>query len=116
MHYLYGGPLSLKEKEEFFKLLRNLTKSNEQLDPPYFNDVVELIGRMIINPDGASDVLRHISAIYLWCNFLNNETLLPLGENGTENLPSIVLSRDMANTFAKITGIKKSLFSKIEAL
>lgn len=115
-HYLYGGPLSLREKEEFFKLLRSLTDSDQQLDPHYYNDVVELLGRMIINPHGASDVLRHIAAIYIWCNYMQNQTLIPLGENDTENLPAIVLSRDIANTFTNITGIKRALYSKIEAL
>jgi hypothetical protein len=110
--YIYGGPLSLKEKESFFKLLRNLTHSNEQLDPPYLQDIIELLVRMIKNPMGSSDILRHISAIYAWCVYLGNDTLLPLCESG-ENTAAIVLARDAAQTFARLTGIKETIYSKI---
>jgi hypothetical protein len=113
--YIYGGALTLREKEEFFRLLRNLTQSNEQLDPPYFQDVVELLGRMIRNPSGACDVLRHLNAIYLWCVHLGNNTLLSLDDDG-ENTAAIVLTRDAAQTFAKVTGMKEVIYSKILAL
>lgn len=113
--YIFGGALALKEKEEFFRLLRDLTQSNEKLDPPYLQDVIELLGRMTRNPGGACDVLRHISAIYLWCVHLGNDTLLSLDDKG-ENTAAIVLTRDAAQTFAKITGIKVSMFDRILAL
>lgn len=113
--YIYGGALTLREKEEFFRLLRNLTDSNEQLDPSYFQDVVELLGRMIRNPNGACDVLRHLNAIYLWCVHLGNNTFLSLDSNG-ENTAAIVLSRDAAQTFAKVTGMKETIYGKILAL
>lgn len=110
--YIFGGPLALKEKENFFQLLRSLTKSNEQLDPPYFQDVIELLGRMVRNPDGACDVLRHIHAIYLWCVHLRKDNLLPLSGD-KENTAAIVLARDAANTFSKITGMKKAIYNAI---
>jgi hypothetical protein len=113
--YIYGGPLALKERETFFKLLRDLTNSNEQLDPSYLQDVIELLGRMIRNPDGACDILRHISAIYLWCVHLRHSTLLPL--NGAkENTAAIVLTRDAALTFARITGISEAIYKETLAL
>jgi hypothetical protein len=113
--YIYGGALALKEKEEFFHLLRTLTQSNEQLDPPYLQDVLELLGRMARNPKGACDILRHISAIYLWCVHLGHSTLLLL-DGKEENTAAIVLSRDAAQTFAKITGIKEAIYDKILVL
>lgn len=113
--YIFGGPLALKEKENFFQLLRSLTKSNEQLDPPYLQDVIELLGRMVRNPDGACDVLRHIYAIHLWCVHLKNDNLQPLNEE-KENTPAIVLVRDAANTFSKITGMKEAIYSAIFSL
>ncbi len=110
--YIFGGPLALKEKENFFNLLRSLTKSNEQLDPLYLQDVIELLGRMIRNPEGARDVLRHIYGIYLWCVHLKNDRLLAL-DGEKENTAAIVLSRDAASTFSKITGMKEALFDSI---
>jgi hypothetical protein len=113
--YIYGGNLDLKEKEQFFRLLRSLTKSNEQLDPPYLNDIIELIARMLRNPAGACDLLRHISAIYLWCVHLKNKNMVPLNRDG-ENTAAIVLSRDAANTFCKASGISQALFADLASL
>ena len=113
--YIYGGNLELKEKEQFFLLLRSLTKSNEQLDPPYLQDIIELIGRMLRNPVGASDVLRHLSATYLWCVHLKNKNLIPL-KGDKENTAAIVLARDAANTFCKASGIPLELFGNLTSL
>jgi hypothetical protein len=113
--YIYGGPLSLREKETFFKLMRELTKTNEQLDPPFIVDLYELMGRMVRNPMGAFDILRHIQAIYLWCVHLRNDKLLPL-DNDQQNTAAIVLTRDLAKTFCKITGLNADLFRSINAL
>jgi hypothetical protein len=114
-HYIYGGALALKEKERFFELLRKLTNSNEKLDPPYLPDVIELLGRMIQNPAGACDVLRHIDATYLWVENLKNDSLLPL-DGETHNTAAIVLMRDAAQTFARITGLKEAIYAAIIAM
>jgi len=113
--YIYGGNLELKEKEQFFNLLRSLTRSNEHLDPAYLPEITELIGRMIHNPDGASDVLRHVSAVYLWCVQLKNESLVPLDGN-KENTAALVLARDAANTFCKASGLPHALFERLSKL
>ena len=113
--YIYGGNLELKEKERFFKLLRTLTKSNEYLDPSYLPDIIELMGRMIHNPDGACDVLRHVSAVYLWCVQLKNDNLVPL-DGDKENTAALVLARDAANTFCKASGIPHALFKHLSIL
>ena len=113
--YIYGGNLELKEKERFFKLLRSLTKSNENLDPAYLPEIIELIGRMIHNPSGASDILRHISAAYLWCVHLKNDNLAPL-DGEKENTAALVLARDAANTFCKASGIPHALFERLSKL
>ena len=113
--YVFGGPLSLREKEAFFQLLRKLTKANEQLEPPYFHDIVELLARLLSNPNGAADVLRHISAVYAWCVDLGNTTLLPL-DGTAHNTAAVVLARDAANSFAKATGLNSGLFHALLSL
>ncbi|MGA2322675.1 MAG: hypothetical protein ABSG22_02390 [Sedimentisphaerales bacterium] len=114
-NYIYGGPLSLREKENFFQLLRKLTSSNEQLDPPYLSEVIELTGRIIRNPAGGAEIIRHIQAIYLWCVHLKNTALPPL-DREKENTAAIVLSRDAAKIFTTITGLNSLLFSAIDSL
>lgn len=114
-NYIYGGPLSLREKESFFELLRTLTKAEEQLDPPYISELMELASRIIRNPEGGTDILRHLQAIYLWCVYLGNKVLLPLNLK-EENTAAIVLARDSAKVFVAITGLNSSLYSAINSL
>lgn len=113
--YLYGGPLALKDKEQFFGLLSRVTGKQEALDPPFMPDVLELVGRLVRNPGGASEVLRHLAAVYLWCAHLGNPYLPPLGPGG-ENTAAIVLAKDVASTFTKATGISEALFQAMWAL
>ena len=114
-NYVFGGVLSLREKENFFKLLRSLTKTNEQLEPPYFQDIIELVWRLTQNPSGTIEILRYLQAIYIWNVFLKNQTRFPLGDTSI-NTTSLVLCRDVANTFSKVTGLRKALFSAIDII
>lgn len=113
--YIFGGTMNLREKEQFFTLLRSLTRSNEQLDPPYLQDVVELLGRLLRNPNGACDVLRQIDAIYLWRVHMQKSDAPPV-PNVKDSTASIVLARDSAITFSKITGMPAALYSAITSL
>ena len=113
--YFYGGALAVREKQNFFDLLHKLTGVNEPLDPPWLANTVELLGRVISNPQGASDVLRHIAAIYLCCVHLggpNVEGLTP----GFQNIAAIVLAKDVAREFTKATGIRHILFNAMDSL
>jgi hypothetical protein len=113
--YLFGGPTHLKEKERFFVLLKKVTGTEETLDPPGLPDVLELVGRLIRNPLGASDILRHLTAAYVWCAHLGNNSLPKLNPTSV-NTAAIVLAKDTAFTFCKVTGISKGLFSATEPL
>jgi hypothetical protein len=113
--YLYGGPLALKEKEEFFKLLGKVTGAHEKLDPRSLPAILEALARLLHNPVGASDVLRHLTASYLWCAQLGNNSLPELTP-GYRNTASIVLCKDVTTTFAKATGISQALFKSLEPL
>lgn len=114
-HYLFGGALGLKEKEQFFDLLQKATGSKEFLDPPYLNELLELLSRLIRNPEGSSDVLRHLTAAYLTCA-LQGKPNFPKISQGETNTAAIVIAKDICFTFAKMTGIPSSLFSAMEPL
>lgn len=113
--YLYGGGGALRDREEFFKLLNRLTGTNEPLDPPFLNDVIELTNRIIHNPYAAAEVLRYLEAIYGWCIQLGNKNLSPVFR-GNALTGAVVLARDIAITFAKATGMREELFSGILSL
>ncbi|MCA9806002.1 MAG: hypothetical protein KC777_28735 [Cyanobacteria bacterium HKST-UBA02] len=61
--FLHGGSLALRDKERLFSLLRELTGTNEQPDPSWLNDQLELLVRLLFHPIGACDVLRHLAAM-----------------------------------------------------
>jgi hypothetical protein len=113
--YLFGGPLALRDREEFFKLLNKLTGANEPLDPPFLSDTIELTNRIVHNPYAAAEVLRYLEAIYGWCVQLGNTDLSPVF-GGDPLTGAIVLARDIAITFAKATGMREEMFSCILAL
>ncbi len=113
--YIYGGALALKDKEQFFGLLRKATGFEEQLDPPWLSNVTELLGRMLCHPAGAADVLRYLNAIFLWCVRLGHAAVPELTP-GLKNTAALVLAKDTAITFAKAAGIPEGLFSVVTNL
>ena len=104
--YLYGGPHGLKDKEKFFTILRDATNSAEQLDPPWLANAIELVGRMIRHPRGASDVLRHLEAAYICCG-LNKSMAMPPLDPAIDAAPALSMTKDVALTFCSVTGIPK---------
>lgn len=114
-NYIYGGPLALKEKEQFFGLLRKATGTTETLDPPSWPEVLELLNRLLRNPAGSSDVLRHINAAYMLCAHLNNSSL-PSLYAASPNTAAIVLAKDVCATFTKVTGLSGAIFKAVQPL
>jgi hypothetical protein len=84
-------------------------------DPPSLPAILEVLARLLRNPVGASDVLRHLWASYLWCAQLGN-TSFPELTPGYSNTASIVLAKDLTTTFAKATGISEALYSSLKPL
>jgi hypothetical protein len=113
--YLYGGPLALRDKERFFELLRKTTGVEEPPDPPWPTDVIELLGRMIRNPLGATDVLRHFTAGYNHCVHLQQNKIPPLSPS-IPNISAVALMKDVALTFSKAAGINRRLFAALDPL
>jgi len=113
--YLYGGPLALREREEFFELLNKLAGANIPLDPPCLGDILELANRIIHNPYEAAEILRYLEATYGWCVQLGNRDLSPVF-GGSLLMGAIVLARDVAITFARVTGMREEMFSHLLSL
>lgn len=110
--YIYGGPLDLREKERFFDLYRRVSGTNDTLDPPWLDDVIELLARMLRNPAGASDVLRHLTAMYTCCTLLGSHDVPDFAPN-PRNTAAIVFAKDVAAVFARVSGIRSSLYGSI---
>lgn len=113
--YFYGGPFGLREKERTFDLIRKLGVVNEDLDPPWLRDTIELLGRMLHNPSGACDVLRYISVAYVSCVLHKKQEVMILNTNGSP-VEAVVLAKDIILQFAKATGIRESIFDSIRSM
>lgn len=113
--YLFGGPMALRDREEFFALLNQATGAKVALDPPFLGEVFELMNRYVRNSLAAVEVMRYMEAVYAWCVQLGSKQLNDVFGNGLQTA-AIVLSRDTAITFAKITGMREDLFSALLAL
>lgn len=113
--YLYGGPLGLREREQFFKLLGEITLTPDQLDPDYWPDLMEHLNRLLRNPTGAKELLPYLETIYGWCVQLSNQDMSS-AVNGKLNTNAIVLARDLAQTFCRTTGLNENLYQSILAL
>lgn len=113
--YLFGGPLALRDREQFFELLNELTGLSESLDPPFLGDILELTNRIINNPYESAEILRYLEATHGWCVQLGNKDLAPVF-GGSLLTGAIVLARDVAITFAKVTGMREEIFSHLLSL
>jgi hypothetical protein len=113
--YVHGGAMELRDKERFFELLRQLTAGQEQLDPPWLRDVTELLARLMRNPSGAYDILRHLTVMYIWCAHLEHHTLPPIN-GGSANTAAIVLAKDVIKTFVRATGMPEAMFESVRDL
>ena len=114
-NYIFGGPLGIKEREQLFKLVEQLTGHKEELDPNYLSEVVELLNRFIKNPVEASNVLLYMDATYDWCELMGNTDLTGVFGMST-NTGSIVLARDACICFARATGLREDLFPGLMSL
>lgn len=113
--YLYGGVLGKREKERVFHLMNKLGITGDQLDPPWLENTIELLGRLISNPVGASDILRHLSGFY-YSYSVRKEVAMPSLGVGGPNTEAIVLAKDVAFQFARATGMRESLFDSIKSV
>jgi hypothetical protein len=113
--YFYGGVLSLRERERFFQLLKQTTGSREELQPFYWPEILELLWRIIKNSIDSIDILRHLFAIHLFCAYLKQPDLSQAGLP-KNNTATIVLAKDCAFAFAKISGFSPEMFAALEPL
>jgi hypothetical protein len=112
--YLYGGALSLRDKERLFDLFKKTTGSKEKFDPEWLPEIVELIGRILKNPQGASEILRYLTMMHL-CLVMEGRKDIP-NISGAQHIPAVVLAKDVLMTFSKITGIPAKLFSVVDGI
>lgn len=114
-NHLYGGSSTHKDRKELAELFEQLNLKGVKLYPDYIEELEELVNRIIINPEGAADVLPNLEQIYFWCVFMGNSDVAILFKSmGREfKTSSIVVARDIAKHFVKFTGLRSELFQAV---
>lgn len=108
---IHGGTAEIRSKERVFELLRRVG-IQENLDPEWFEEGVEFMGRLIRNPDGSSDVLRYIQAAYI-SRIVAGQESMEIVKGQPLSVSALSMARDAAITFSRITGIKRALYEQI---
>jgi hypothetical protein len=103
---------------EIAELMQEL-KMPVELYPEYTNDLIEVVNRAIINPQGASKILPFLELFYLWSILMENganlESLFKALNRPLETAP-IVFAKDASRQFCLFTGLKTALFECLHSL
>src|SRR5581483_1868929 len=116
----FGGEQRMNTSLQIIEYLNQINKhirSNEkiELEPEYFNELAEIVNRIILNSLYASKILQHLDTVvseHLFGSERNLEDVMG-PKYSTE---ALVLLKRIATMFCKYTGIKNELFEKLWAL
>ncbi len=109
--YFFGGALNLKEKNKIFDEINKLTNQKISLEPDYWNEIIELIGKVIKFPNEASYAFKYLLSSYIYCSLLDKSEIP--SNVLDKNIASLVLAKNFAQSFAKIVGISEDFFEYI---
>jgi hypothetical protein len=110
--YLFGGPLSLRDRESFIDTLNQLTNTEQNLDPEYMPFLLDLLTRLFQAPRGTSKCLHYIDTCYLWCVSAGKPALAS-AYPGQYDVSATVAARDICITLCKASGLSESLFEEL---
>ena len=118
--YLSGGALLRRERVQIFNLLNQLLE-REHLgkkvapEPDYFDELVEIVNRIIGGSTHASRVLQLLDAILIEHVFgMKRDLQTILGPVYTTD--ALVLAKRIALLFQKNSGLASELFAELMAL
>ena len=119
--YLFGGNLSLREREHTFELLNRIAGNREilqgglRLEPPYFDELIEVVNRLIRNSREASMILHHLDATVYECVLSDRREIQPaLGS--AFRTDALVLGKRIATLLQKAAGLPVDTFSELMSL
>lgn len=118
-YFLFGGAFQLHEREQMIQLLNEIVarddpKETIKLEPPFFDELIEIVNRLITNSRDAAQILQHIDIVILNMLGAKQDIQLALGHFYRTN--SLVLAKRIADMFSRYTGINEQLFSELMAL
>ncbi len=119
--YLFGGPFFLREREQTIHLLNQLTRETSlihdeiKLEPDYFDELVEIVNRIISNSIHASKILQHLDVVLLG-NVLGSEKDIEKALDSRYSTDALVIAKRIARMFQKYSGFDERLLEEIFSL
>jgi hypothetical protein len=117
--YLFGGSLALRERQHIIGLLNRISgKKSEvfqnaiRLEPPYFEELIEIVNRLIRNAREASTIPHHIDAVIYCCMTADMSRIEPVLSKAFST-DAIVLAKRIAKLFQKSAGISQEMFKEL---
>lgn len=113
----FGGTYRMRNSRQIIEYLDRLSDLNKigerlELEPPYFNELVEIANRVILNSRNATGILRHLDAIL-------TEQLFG-AKQGLENVlgsmystEALVLLKRIAAMFVKSARLHQDVFAEL---
>jgi hypothetical protein len=118
--YLFGGAFLQRERTQLIDLLNKLSEQNRigekiKLEPPYFDELVEIVNRIIFNSLHAIKILQHLDAVmveYVLGSTQGIERVL----GQAYSTDALVLMKRIANMFQKHAGFDEGMFEELRSL
>lgn len=111
--YIFGGAANALERHRLMHLLSGISKQTMPLEPPYYDELLELSNRLIKYSQFAKDVPRYVDLVFrqnvLCANDIQLEDLL--GQR--YEVDTLKLAKDVAEFLCKASGLNKGHFEAL---
>lgn len=119
--YLFGGPFFLREREHTIHLINQLTKETTlvhediKLEPDYFDELIEIVNKIVINSLHASKILQHLEVV-LFGSVLGFEKDIEKALGPKYSTDALVIAKRIAMMFQKYSGFNERVLEELFSL
>jgi hypothetical protein len=118
--YLFGGAFLQHERTQIIDLLNKLIEQDGigekiKLEPAYFDELVEIVNRIILNSLQAIKILQHLDAVIMEYILGSTQDIQRvLGQSYSTD--ALVLMKRIASMFQKHAGFDEGMFEELRSL
>ncbi len=118
--YLLGGVFMTQDRVATMKLVNKYfeqigVSERVNLELPYFDELVEIVNRIILNSSHAVKILQHLDAIIIERLFGSKQDIeIALGT--VYSTEALVLAKRIATMFQKYSGLDEGFFEELRNL
>lgn len=116
----FGGTHRMRNSRRIIEYLDHLSELNRigeklELEPPYFNELVEIANRIILNSRHATGILRHSDAV-LTEQLLGSKQDLEKVLGSMYSTEALVLLKRIAAMFVKSARLQEEVFAELQEM